>query len=303
MTRAKIISFINMKGGVGKTSLSINLAFSLSQQNLKVLVVDTDPQFNSTQSLLLVKARNSNEAQDDEKLSADHYKKLSATGRTIMQIYDPTSITEPLTNPSLVQNINPYLDLIPGDLRLASTIGGDTSNKVDILEAHFEKYELNDYYDYIIIDCPPTWTILTHSSLYASNYYLIPSKIDLYSSLGIKLLEEQVLKYITGASIYKKTGKSLTNLGVLFTLVKDNNKNKQRRREIEANFDDKLYFFDADIPYFPSASTDYILYHEKKNNPQYARLNNSLDKFVDELKNKITELEGTTNGEPKTKSK
>lgn len=299
LSECKIISVINMKGGVGKTSISINLANDLATKGKNTLVIDTDPQFNATQSLLLHKAElSSNTSEDTEKLSSDYYTDLSKQGKTIMQIYDPSFASKPIENPSLVHNIKKHLDLIPGDLRLASTVAGDTSSKVAILEDHLERNDLISNYDYIIIDCPPTWTILTHSSLYASQYYLIPSKIDFYSSLGIQLLEEQISSKITNDSMYKKTGKSLKNLGVLFTMVTNKNARKQKNQDnIKNNFKDTLSFFDVEIPFFPSAATNYLLYAEKRGHETYNGLINAMDKFAIEFEAKITELEDKEDGE------
>ncbi|MEB6213043.1 ParA family protein [Enterococcus casseliflavus] len=298
METASIISVINMKGGVGKTTVSINLANILSIQKKNTLVIDTDPQFNATQSLLLHKASLDNQSTskvEKEKLSAEYYTELSRQGKTIMQVYDPTFSAEPSDNPSLVLNIKDNLDLIPGDLRLASTVAGDTSNKVAILEDHLERNGLLNHYDYIIIDCPPTWTILTHSSLYASNFYLIPSKIDLYSSLGIQLLEEQISSKITSDSQYRKTGKSLINLGVLFTMVNNKSTTHHRKHDIKETFKDALSFFDVEIPFFPSAATNYLLYEEKRGHEKYTSLINSMDKFVIDFESLINQLEDENN--------
>lgn len=194
-SKAKIISFINMKGGVGKTSLSINVADTLAREGYKTLVIDTDPQFNATQSLLLARTKydkpnDENFIQED--LSADDFSKLSNDNKTLYQIFMPSDLVEETGN--LVTHIKDNLDLIPGDLNLASTVAGDTSGKIEVLDQHISDFHLDYDYKYIIIDCPPTWSVLTHASLFASDFYIIPSHIDFYSSLGIELLNKQINK-------------------------------------------------------------------------------------------------------------
>ena len=95
----KVISFINMKGGVGKTTLTINIANYLANKgNKKILIIDLDPQFNATQALLLKQEKNklSNNInkQDEDEVefkaevsSAEQYKKLSKNGKTALQIF------------------------------------------------------------------------------------------------------------------------------------------------------------------------------------------------------------------------
>ncbi|MBO0479631.1 AAA family ATPase [Vagococcus fluvialis] len=311
--KAKIISIINMKGGVGKTTLTCNLAFNISKKNNKVLVIDADPQFNATQTLLLYNTENDlveteptdesdqTDVTDDsndlgysdkrytaEEKSAEKYEHISKSRKTIFSIYSPENYYTDDLSKDLIYKITPELDIIPGDLKLASTISGDTSNKVAILEDYIETNKLDKEYDYIIIDCPPTWSILTHSSLYASNYYIIPSKIDFYSSIGIQLLVEQINGKITGDSQYKKTKKSLKNLGVAFMFTHNSLKGFEKQEtKLKKTFDD-IDFFDDRIPYIPSAATEFALYEDKRFVEKYSGLINSLDKLTDEILKKIS---------------
>ncbi|WP_455814554.1 ParA family protein [Clostridium butyricum] len=184
-----------------KTTLTINVAKRLSELGNKVLVVDMDPQFNATQSLLLYGTSYYNISKDsdlDEKLleeetkSSEFYQNLSDNKKTVLQMFESSNIDKPLDNASVTQNICKNLYLIPGDLTMAKEIAGDTSGKVGAVFNHFADNNILKDYKYILIDCPPTWSILTHASLFASDYYVIPSKVDLYSSIGIKLLEQQI---------------------------------------------------------------------------------------------------------------
>ncbi|WP_249727585.1 ParA family protein, partial [Bacillus paralicheniformis] len=87
---------------------------------------------------------------------------------------------EPLESPNLIYNIKENLEFIPGDLDLFESLYGDTSGKHNVLDYHFEAHDFRNNYQYIIIDCPPNWTILTQASLFVSDYYIIPSKVDLF---------------------------------------------------------------------------------------------------------------------------
>lgn len=319
---ARIISVINMKGGVGKTTLSINIADKLADKGNKVLVIDTDPQFNATQALLLYTVISQNQTElaavenesderqdaerkaDLEEKSAKFYNDLSTDKKTIFQIFgDTPELVDSTKDNNLVYPIKANLDLIPGDLSLASTISGDTSGKVSTLEDHIEKYYLDETYDYIFIDCPPTWSILTHSSLYASDYYLIPSKLDFYSSLGIELLQDRVSTKILNDSMYRKTQKKLSNLGVIFTLYSGLVSEQRREQTVEKNFNNDMSFFSDKIPYFKSASTHFILYSQMEQNRKYDSLNNALDKIVTSIEHKIDQEEQEEQEEQEKKQK
>lgn len=298
--KGKVISFVNMKGGVGKTTLTINIGHKLSQLGNKVLIVDMDPQFNATQSLLLYKTKkiveNTSQETDvlDEEVnfrqelqSAEYYERLSKNKETVLQIFGGSNISTPLANPSLSQQITDNLYLIPGDLMLSKEVAGDTSNKVGAVIAHFERTNIFNDYQYILIDCPPTWSILTHSSLIASDYYVIPSKVDLYSSIGIRLLEDQINQKIINDIMYKGTGKNLKELGIIFTLVHRNIKAEEAIKIFLKDEFKDIDFFQNDLPYMPSVPTKFILFDDAKSDSKYSELTNSLEKITYELVNKL----------------
>lgn len=294
---AKVISFINMKGGVGKTTLTINIGNKLSEKGNKVLIVDMDPQFNATQSLLLHKIRLSEigaiDPNDEEVIvkqeinSSESYKKMSENKETVLQLFERSNIDKALSNPSLAQKIVNNLYLIPGDLKLAKEISGDTANKVGVLMKHFKDNNILNDYHYVLIDCPPTWSILTHSSLFASDYYIIPSKVDLYSSIGIQLLEEQIDEKIRKDTVYEMTTKKLKSLGVVFTLVHRSIKAEEGRMNyLKDEFKD-IDFFTSNFPCMPSVPTKLIMIDEVKEQSRYSELVNSIEKITNELIGKL----------------
>ena len=295
---AKAISFVNMKGGVGKTTLTINIGNQLAKEGHKVLIVDMDPQFNATQSLLLYKTRidrclNINEANEEDIVkqeisSTKDYKQLSEHKQTVLQIFESSNIDSPLSNPSLAQRIIDNLFLIPGDLMLAKEISGDTANKVGALMGHLNNTNIVNDYEYILIDCPPTWSILTHSSLFASDFYVIPSKVDLYSEIGIELLENQIREKITKDPVYTMLSyKNIKRLGIIFTLVYRTVKAEEERKNYLKEKFPTIDFFETDIPNFPSVPTKFIMYDEIKHDSKYIQLTNSIEKITSELVSKI----------------
>lgn len=295
---AKVISFVNMKGGVGKTTLTINIGKKLADMGNRVLIIDMDPQFNATQSLLLYKTQlvdcyidssNDEKTLKQEEKSADYYKKLSENKETVLQIFGESDLICENKNPSLIKEIEENLSLIPGDLNLAKEITGDTVNKASAILDHLEKNNLLSDFKYILIDCPPTWSILTHASLIASDYYIIPSKVDFYSTIGISLLEEQVEKKIKKDGLYKRIGRRLDSLGVIFTLVHKNLVGEQGRKEKIKDSFENIIFFDTDFPYMPSVSTKFIMINEAEGNSIYSELVNAIEKITNEIIRKIGE--------------
>ncbi|KYC61277.1 AAA family ATPase [Heyndrickxia faecalis] len=306
---AKVISFINMKGGVAKTTLTINVGEELANRGYRVLVIDMDPQFNATQSLLLYKAHkrdavidkshneidNSVEVLEEDEIvkemtSAEEYDALSKDKLTVLQFFQSTDISEPPANPRLTQEIAHNLDLIPGDLTLAKEISGDTANKVGAVWDHLTNNNIVSDYDFILIDCPPTWSILTHSSLFASDYYIIPSKVDFYSSIGIQLLEEQIAKKIKNDSVYKLTNRKLKRLGVIFTLVHRGIKAEETRmNNLKTKFP-SIKFFSSNLPHMPSIPTKFVMYSDARGDSKYDQLINSIDKITTEIESKIEEV-------------
>lgn len=176
-----------MKGGVGKTTLAVNVAdFLTKRKSKRILLVDVDPQFNATQCLLN---------------GRDYVAYLKDGGTTIIDIFNYTkaasvSVVEGKTKKvsKSYDNIIPYrtqrgFDLIPSQLdlfRFEMAPGQGTENR---LKNYLNYINDQDEYDICIIDCPPTPSVWMTSALLASDYYLIPSKPDPISMTGLDLLE------------------------------------------------------------------------------------------------------------------
>lgn len=189
----KVISFINLKGGVGKTTTTVALAEFLTYEfNKKVLVVDLDPQTNA--SILLI--------------NQNIWKEANENNRTIHQMFfDELNNTAAFNiNNSIIRktsNINggnDNLHLLPSSLNLIDisdriseldTNHETNSYSIPILAKHLTK-QLIDKYDYVFIDCPPNLGLITLNGIYVSNYYVIPVIPDILSTYGIPQMLEKI---------------------------------------------------------------------------------------------------------------
>lgn len=224
----KVVSFMNMKGGVCKTTLCANIANTLAVYfKKKVLVIDMDPQFNATQYILGI-------TQDDY---MEHYKKIKDDRKTIYYLFNDSKSNEKVSEqPQKVKslfnsnnmeeyylrndyiiNIKDNFDMIIGDIDLIELqiIQKDSVSKR--LNKYIEFNKLREKYDYILIDCPPTYSFFFISSYLASDTYIIPLKPDYVSSLGLSLLE-RAINSIEDRNVNVKSS------GVVYTLIDPRNK-------------------------------------------------------------------------------
>lgn len=229
MTLPKIISFINMKGGVGKTTLCINVAYTLAKHfNKKVLVLDMDPQFNATQTFF------------SKFGSLTEYEELRNLNKTIAHVLMPTmggvfSQAKSYTLDDLIVTANNsfVLDTIPGDLELISFESSRRGSEKILKDFIDEKVSKERSYDYILIDTPATYSIYSQSSLIASNHYVVPIAPDAFSVLGYSLLKRVMRDDLT------LKGSSPNELGIIFTLV---DSSRVGRENIKTKFDENIVF-------------------------------------------------------------
>ena len=204
---AQTIALLNMKGGVGKTILSVNLAWHFHQNEGKnVLLVDLDPQFNSTQYVMNYKA------------FEEHRKKAGTIADLLM---DQPKLTPRLkkvkNNPTTaLHNIRTTngkrFDLLPAELALAWVVKNPAQMDYR-LEMLLKK--IRDKYDYVFIDCAPTDSVLTTMALTASDFLLIPMKPDRFSILGFGNLMETIKIFRTNCP----DPHNVKIVGVVFTQV------------------------------------------------------------------------------------
>lgn len=199
----KIISFINLKGGVGKTTSAVAVSEFLAQEYKKnVLLIDLDPQTNATVSLI----------------SEKKWEELDKNGQTLFQLFqDQLDQKEPnkfdigksiVRGVSNIQGGIPRLSLLPSSLglieiqdQLALIPGGAfyAVSPVDILKSVL--LPIQEEFDYIIIDCPPNLGIVTLNGINISNGYVIPVIPDILSTYGIPQIVSRIKKFSETKSI------------------------------------------------------------------------------------------------------
>lgn len=233
----KVISVINMKGGVGKTTLSIGIADYLSTKK-NILLIDADPQFNATQAML------DNYKEEPSELDDNFYTSdVLPSNKTIYRLFKPqVDMSQSYSTPKASEIIIPLkknLDILCGDLNLVLVNQSTDTRFVKRIRHFIEDNHLKDIYDYIFIDCPPTLTIYTNSALMASDYYLIPNRIDRYSIVGIDSLQKAI------SSIVSEERIDLKCIGLVYTMVSTSLSPKQQR--IKTDFESKKVVEEIDI--------------------------------------------------------
>lgn len=211
---AKKVSIINMKGGVGKTTLAVHLSYYLAKhENKKVLLVDLDPQANA--SIVGI----------PEADLAAHYSDVNK--KTIfdlffywMQQYGPfpkpdaySATLREYCHESYKSGDNDnYLHIVPSHITLSSILRGVSIGPYEL--DNFLKKEAENQYDYIIIDCAPTFSVLTTLALNATRQVLIPMVADPFGVHGTKLMKHVLYEHEHDYGI------KVNILGVIFTLWK-----------------------------------------------------------------------------------
>ena len=209
---AKIIAIANQKGGVGKTTTSINLAAGLSYLNKKVLLIDFDPQGNATQGI-------------------GH-----RVGLKDLTVYDTILNQEDIQN--CIKNCKkPPLDILPSNINLAGAdleLAKIEENRESFLKDALEP--IRDNYDYIIIDCPPSLGLLNTNALTAADSVLIPVQCEYYALEGITQLLQTI------RLVQKLFNPQLKIEGVLLTMYDARtNLSLEVAEEIRKHFKEKTY--------------------------------------------------------------
>lgn len=208
----KIIAITNQKGGVGKTTTSVNLSAALAYLGKKVLLIDMDPQANATQGIGINRTQ------------------LELT------VYDAIIQGTPMADMILHSNVN-NLDVVPSNIDLAGIeieLSQVKSGREQRLKKSIDPIQEN--YDYIIIDCPPALGLLNTNALTAAHSVLIPVQCEYYALEGLTQLLNTIL---LTQSVFNE---NLTIEGVLLTMLDlRTNLGIEVSQEVRKYFREKVY--------------------------------------------------------------
>jgi chromosome partitioning protein len=214
---ARRIAFLNYKGGVGKTSLIVNLAACLAQQGAKVLLCDLDTQSNASIWLLRLERWN---------------KIVSATGGTVFSLFqeNPPQLSELIIRDVVLdregQKILPGLDLLPTSFNLVELEGdyiGQPGRPAYLLFRE-ELAKVEAKYDFILFDCPPNVLRASQCGVFSATEIYVPSNPDALSLIGFTLLVEKLATFHDAAAGFRRNslGPAAQVQGIIFNAVKTN---------------------------------------------------------------------------------
>lgn len=229
-----VVSVINYKGGVGKTTVTANLAAELAHRGHNILLLDMDPQCSLTFSFF--KPEEWDDDLKETKTIKAWFDSLNQGAKPIplsSLIVKPTQASKKLVGKGELDLIASHLGLINVDLELATQVGGATlqQSKKNYLKVHRRLAEgleqVSDReYDVVLIDCPPNFNITTKNAIVASDSILIPAKPDYLSTLGIDYLVrslnglvEEFNEYLEIDDGSKMSPIDPEIIGVVFTMI------------------------------------------------------------------------------------
>lgn len=207
----RIIAVANQKGGVGKTTTTINLSACLAEQGQKVLVIDVDPQGNTTSGLGIDK---------------------NNTENTVYELM----LGEASINDCIYKSVMDDLDVIPSNVNLAGA-------EIDLIDIDNREYilkkivdSLKEKYDFILLDCPPSLSMLTVNAMTAANTVLVPIQCEYYALEGLS----QLIRTIN--LVKRKLNPELEIEGVVFTMYDARtNLSLQVVENVKANLKQTVY--------------------------------------------------------------
>jgi chromosome partitioning protein len=271
------VSLINMKGGVGKTTLAAQLAHASDARGFRTLAVDLDPQANLSQALLTPER---------------YVKHLRDKKPTVVQLFDqyfPSSEEVASPRPVEIRKIivkkagywpKTTLDLLPSRLELSHTLKNPTGKERRLARA---LGQVAEEYDLILIDCAPTESILTEAAYHASRYALVPVKPEYLATIGLPLLARSIQEFT-----YENADHKLDISGIVFNHSSSYSEGPEGRtsvKEVKAEAKKNgWHVFDTQVRYSasypksaregtPIGSTSYVRYE----------VTSEFGRFVDEF--------------------
>ncbi len=207
----KIISIANRKGGVGKTTTTINIATALSAIEKKVLVIDFDPQGNATTSMGIAKQKGQYSSYD--------------------VLINNCDVRDAIIHTDL-----PRFDMIPSSPDLAAA-------EIELVDVEKREYvlrkalrNLDSLYDYVLIDCPPSLNLITINALVCSNSVMVPLQCEFLALEGLADLMKNI------NAIKKSFNPGLSLQGIVLTMYsRQNNLSQMIEADVRKYFGDKVY--------------------------------------------------------------
>lgn len=208
----KIVCVFNQKGGVGKTTTNINLCAYLAMEGYRVLTIDIDPQGNTTSGLGI----------DKRSLKSSNYDVLVSDAEFSDSIIRSDLVQNLYISPSTVELAGAEVELI------------NKENRENIIKDKLKKIE--DEYDYVFIDCPPSLGVLTINALACADSVLIPIQCEFYALEGVSQLMNTI------QLVKKSLNKKLCIEGVVMTMFDyRTNLSNEVLKEVQKYFKDKVY--------------------------------------------------------------
>ncbi len=224
MDNCKVIAITNQKGGVGKTTTTVNLGVGLANEGARVLLVDADPQGSLTVSLGI---KNPDE--------------LSVSLATVLQrVIEDKPIEEGM---GIIQH-REGVDILPSNIELSGLEISlfNTMSREFVLKGYIDGVRRN--YDYILIDCMPSLGMMTINSLVAADSVIIPSQPNFLSTKGLNLLMRSIAK------IRKQINPRLNIDGILLTMVDSRTNNaKDIISSLRSSMGTNIRVFETEIPH------------------------------------------------------
>ena len=258
MSNCTVYAITNQKGGVGKTTTSVNLGIGLAKAGKKVLLIDFDPQASLTASL--------------------GYKHPDELDDTISSVLEHSISDKPMARDYAILHHDEGVDFIPSNIELSELEVRliNTMSREQVLKEYLDSVREN--YDYILIDCMPSLGIITVNALVAADKVIIPSQPNYLSAKGLDLLAQSIRR------VQRRLNPRLEIAGTLFTMV--DNRTNHARSVIEALRSGSLPVFDTEIPFSVRAAEaalegKSIFAHDK--NGKVAEAYGNLIKEVQEL--------------------